>query len=366
MIIDLQRFVEGERPYWEELAAFLDRLERSPTGRLELADVRRLHMLYERVSADLSKLTTSSGERETRAYLETLVARAYGEIHETRAKPHRLRPLHWFFVTFPCTFRRHIRAFGLSSGITLGGCALGVLLILLDPGAKEVIMPFPHLLSDPSERVAKEEEALTDRLQGSKSQFAATLMVNNTRVSILTMAMGATWGVGTVLLLFFNGVMVGAVGADYLAAGQARFLAGWLLPHGSIEIPAILLAGQAGLVLAGAMIGWGRRMPLGERLREVAFDVVTIVFGVALMLVWAGIVEAFLSQYHQPTLPYSLKIAFGAAELGLLVVFLARSGKRGAGVPGVSFGAGLVRRYVARHHVGRARVGGVRGKAGRP
>lgn len=44
------------------------------------------------------------------------------------------------------------------------------------------------------------------------------------------------------------------------------------------------------------------------------------------MLVWAGFIEAFLSQYHEPVIPYEVKIAFGCVELALLVVFLATSG----------------------------------------
>jgi hypothetical protein len=93
-----------------------------------------------------------------------------------------------------------------------------------------------------------------------------------------------------------------------------------------IEIPAILIAGQAGLVLAHALIGWGTRVPLTARLRAVSADVTTLIFGVALMLVWAGFVEAFLSQYHEPIIPYSVKIAFGTVELVLLVLFLAKAG----------------------------------------
>jgi uncharacterized membrane protein SpoIIM required for sporulation len=152
-------------------------------------------------------------------------------------------------------------------------------------------------------------------------------MTHNIRISILTMAMGMSWGVGTVVLLFYNGVILGAVAADYVHAGQVKFLLGWLLPHGVVEIPAILIAGQAGLVLAFALVGWGNRSPLRARLRIISGDVVTLIFGVGLLLVWAGIVEAFLSQYHEPVLPYSVKITFGLVELVLLVMFLARSGK---------------------------------------
>jgi uncharacterized membrane protein SpoIIM required for sporulation len=142
------------------------------------------------------------------------------------------------------------------------------------------------------------------------------------------MALGMTWGVGTVLLLFYNGVILGAVALDYVRAGQTKFLLGWLLPHGAVEIPAILIAGQAGLVLALALIGWGTRAPVRERLREVSRDLTTLIFGVGLLLIWAGFVEAFLSQYHEPVVPYVAKIAFGLVELVLLFLFLAKSGTR--------------------------------------
>ena len=51
-------------------------------------------------------------------------------------------------------------------------------------------------------------------------------------------------------MLFYNGVILGAVAVDYVRAGETKFLLGWLMPHGVIEIPAILIAGQAGFMLA--------------------------------------------------------------------------------------------------------------------
>jgi hypothetical protein len=80
------------------------------------------------------------------------------------------------------------------------------------------------------------------------------------------------------------GIALGAVALDYIHAGQTKFLLGWLLPHGAIEIPAILLAGQAGFILAGALIGWRQRLSLKARLRTVARDLVTLLAGLALWL----------------------------------------------------------------------------------
>ena len=81
---------------------------------MTLDELQRFHRLYERTAADLARIATFSAEPETRRYLETLVARAYGEMHETREKRRRIQPLVWFFRTFPQTFRRHARQFYLS------------------------------------------------------------------------------------------------------------------------------------------------------------------------------------------------------------------------------------------------------------
>ena len=328
MIIDLQKFITEERPFWSELEGALDKLERRPELKLTLSQLERFHYLYQRASADLAKIKTFSAEPNTRAYLESMVARAFGEIHETREKPHRLAPLHWFFTTFPQTFRRHIKAFWICLAAMLVGSLFGGFVLVTDPDSKQILLPFSHLHGDPSDRVAEEEAAGEDRLEGSKSSFSSYLMTHNTKVSIFTLALGMTWGIGTLIMLFYNGVILGAVALDYVLAGETTFLMGWLLPHGAIEIPAIILAGQAGLVLAGALIGWGKPISLKMRLRKISGDLVTLVFGIAIMLTWAGIIEAFFSQYHEPVIPYAVKIGFGMLELVLLVLFLARSGRR--------------------------------------
>ena len=325
MIVDIPRFVAAERPYWDELRALLDRVDTEPERRLSLTEIQRLHYLYERCSAGLARLDTFSTDPALRGLLETLVSRAYSGIHETREP----RKMNWKAILFgfPRAFRRHMGAFRLSLGVTLLGCAFGWFAVRMDPHSKAVLMPFPGLLNSPAERVHQEEATTKDRLSGAKASFSAELMTHNIQVTVMTLAMGMTWGVGTLILLFYNGVILGAVAADYIAAGFGTFLTGWLLPHGSIEIPAILLGGQGGFILAGALIGWGGRTSRPDRLRAVAPDLFAIVAGAAVMLVWAGMVESFISQYHKPVIPYGLKIAFGGCELVALTAFLGWAGR---------------------------------------
>lgn len=335
MIIDLEKFIERERPAWDELDRAVGHLESEPVWRLDLARAKRLHYLYERASAGLARINTFSSDPDVRRYLESLVARAYGEIHSIARPRRRLAPAAWFFGTFPRTFRRHIRAFCLATAVMLAGGIFGGFAMLVDPDAKAALLPrgggYEHLQKSPSQRVREEEQATGDRLAGRRIGGSAFYAANNTVVAVVVLALGVTFGLGTIVKLFHTGVMLGVLTVDYVMDGQTAFLVGWLLPHGSVEIPAILLAGQAGLVLGSVLIGRRERRPLKVRLRRCLPDLVTLTAGVAILLIWAGIIEAFFSQYHEPVLPYWLKISFGCAQLVVLFLLLGATGRRGEG-----------------------------------
>jgi uncharacterized membrane protein SpoIIM required for sporulation len=326
MIVDLSRFVEQERPYWLALEKTLDWLASGPSRTFTIEEAQRFHALYQRTASDLARVAGFAAEGELRRYLEWLVSRAYAEIHESRER-RKMRPWRFITVDFPRAFRRHFRAFELTAVLTVLGVAFGALAVRFDSEAKGVLMPFEGLQITPSERVARERTEKGKQMTGVKGRFSAQLMTHNTQVALTTIALGASFGVGTVIVLFYNGVILGAVGQDYVHDGQTIFLLGWLLPHGVIEIPAILVGGQTGFVIAYALIGWGSRKSRPQRLREVSRDVMTLAGGAAVMLVWAGIVESFISQYHEPVIPYGLKISFGLVELALLTLFLSRAGR---------------------------------------
>jgi uncharacterized membrane protein SpoIIM required for sporulation len=327
VILDLQRFLETARPVWRELEQALEHLENDPDPQWDLAQTESFYRLYQQTSAHLAEVRHLTAERELRGYLEQLVARCYARIYvRGRNKRGAGRWWRWFTSGFPAAVRRHAAALALSVGLFLLGGAFGAAALRIDPGAKAALLPFGHGKTTPSERVKREMEDRGKRISEARGRFSAQLMTHNTQVAFFTLGLGMTFGIGTIVLLFYNGIALGAVAVDYIFDGQSLFLLGWLLPHGSVEIPAILLAGQAGLVLGHALIGWGNRTPRRLRLRAVLPDLVTMAGGVAVLLVWAGIVESFFSQYHEPVIPYALKIAFGAVEAAALALFLARGG----------------------------------------
>lgn len=320
---------------WTELETILEKLEADPAHRMDLEHTQRFLYLYQRVLSDLARIVTFSSEPETRRYLESLTARAYGELNENREKSLRFSPFKWFTVDFPRVFRRQAAYFWLSTAIFLAGAAFGCGAMAVDPGVKMILIPreFGHLYQTPTQRVKEEEESKDDISTGEHTAFSAELMYNNIHITIYTFAFGIFYGLGSMVFLFYNGIILGVTSFDYVQDGQSIFLLGWLLPHGVIEIPACLIAGQAGLLLGRTALGRGDRRTFAQRLRMVRFDLSLLVFGSATMLIWAGLVESFLSQYHEPVIPYSSKIAFGVIELIFLMWFLTASGRKGAQPP---------------------------------
>ncbi len=334
MIVNLHRFLERRRPVWSEFERRISAAADAPFQRLELDDLRRLIELYEEVAADLADVRELGGESELRAYLEALVARAHAEIHALREPAVRWRPGRWFAESLPAAIRRRWRAGTLAIAIYAVGAAFGAAALIVDPSAREQWLPFDHLRKPPAERVELEQREMSargDRDEREYRTFAAWLWVNNVRVSLLLLALGMTFGVGTAAVLTLNGMLLGAVAADFVVAGQTRFLLGWLLPHGAVEIPAIWLAGQAGFTIGGALLGTGAaaRPPLAERLGAVRTDVLALIGAAAALLIWAAVVESFLSQHHEPRLPYGIKIAIGVLELSALGAYLWRVGRAG-------------------------------------
>lgn len=330
MILDLERFLAAERPFWLELERLLAALAARPGNRLSLAEAERLRLLYERAAGDLNRAQHGAPAPELVAYLERLVAAAYGEIYQSRPAPDwraALRGLPRGWRRFPRVFRRHFAYFALALGITLGGALLGALAVRFDPAAVPALLPADYL-RNPARRVAEEESGQSPAPDAALgAEFSAFLMTHNIRVAILALFLGLTLGLGTGYLLFTNGVLLGAVAARYAAAGFGEFLAGWLLPHGVLEIPAILIAGQGGFLIAAALVRGGRQ-PRWMRLRLLLPDLVVLIAGVAGMLVWAGLVEGMFSQHQAPQIAYSVKIAVGLLELSALILYLWRVGTR--------------------------------------
>jgi uncharacterized membrane protein SpoIIM required for sporulation len=118
--------------------------------------------------------------------------------------------------------------------------------------------------------------------------------------------------------MFFNGVLISVVASACHRADMGVALWSFVAPHGALELPAIFIAGGAGLLLGRGLVAPGT-LPRGEALRLHAGTAVRLVIGVIPLLIVAGVIEGFVSPV---AIEPDVKFVIGAAMLILLALYL--------------------------------------------
>ncbi len=321
--MELNDFIDRGRPRWGRLSLLLDRIESQGLKTLTLEEAREFGRLYRAASSDLLWARSRSASAELVEYLNDLVARGYAQTYPGD-RPKLGDALSFFLTGFPRLLRAHWKVFAASYLIFLVGMGFGYAGMWLDPGAGVYLVPEQHQQLDPDQRI---KDAGEHRASGEEqSVFASFLFTHNIQVAFFAFALGLTMGLGTAILLFLNGLMLGSLAFVYQSKGHATWFWAWILPHGVPEITAICLAGAAGLVLGAALLAPGR-LSRAEALRERGRIAVRLCLGTLPMFVFAGLIEGTLSQIHEPQIPSAVKLIFAAVVAVLLAGWLALAGR---------------------------------------
>lgn len=299
--MDIDRELAGRQPRWERLEE-LTRLA-GRQARLAPAEARELIDAHADAAADLSWLRTRAPEASALPTLTTLVAEASAVLHHEDGDGTARRPIGRFFATtFPAAVWHH-RRFVLAATILLlaPGLLVGAWLAVSDD-AVEASAP-----------AAVREAYISEDFEAYYSsdpagQFATEVFVNNVQVAILAFASGALFCVPTAALLAFNGANVGVAGGLFHHAGEAPLFWGLILPHGLLELSAVIIAGAAGLALGWSVVVPGDRRR-ADALAEEGRRSVSIVLGLVVAFGIAGLVEAFVTPSGLPTWA---RVAIGA------------------------------------------------------
>lgn len=317
---DVQRFVDERQPLWRELETNLSNVEGRDLKVLGLAGVRRFGKLYRGVSSDLIRARGERVDSSIVDYLNDLVARAYAQIY-TRNDGTGKALLRFFTHGFPRMFREEWIAMTLSAAVLVLGVAFGAIATAVDPNAVAILIPEDHQGHTPQERVADEERS-DGHSSGEAATFSSFLFTHNIQVTFVAFALGMTYGVGTLSVMFANGIPLGALAMQYHQYGKDLFFWAWILPHGIPELTEIVVAGGAGFVLARGLI-LPRLRSRKEALLAEAKKAARLVVGGMPILVLAGLIEGTISQMHEPRMSYVLKLVFaGVVGLGVWAYLL--------------------------------------------
>jgi uncharacterized membrane protein SpoIIM required for sporulation len=259
MEMTLTTFITKRRSEWRQLEDVLSRVEGSGLSSLDEEQATEFGRLYRRAASDLNQAQTFVSGDTTVQYLNDLVARCYLMIY---TKP---------------------------------------------PGGSPTIQP------------SEEGQDLTPAAStGELAAFSSLLFRNNMSVSLTAFALGITFGIGTAWLLWYNGILMGVLAAVFLQAGQLRAFLTGVLPHGVLELPAILIAGGAGFLLAQGMIQ-ARPWPRLQELARAGKEALLLLAGCFPLLVVAAVLEAVVARAPDRYLASGFKLAV-AALFGLLFV----------------------------------------------
>ena len=303
---------------WLELEDLITRADKAGLRSLSADELTRLPHLYRAALSALSVARSISLDRALVAYLESLASRAYFVVYGTRQSLRR-QLAEFFARTIPRTLRAAGWHLALSALITIAG---GLVAFQLTRGDADYYYTFVGDMAQgrtPASSTAELRGGLYDGGGSSGSSlatFAASLFSHNARIGIMAFALGFVAGLPTVLLLFYNGLVLGAFAALYHQRGLGWDLWGWLLPHGVTELLAVMICGAGGLLLAHGLVfpaGKPRLDALRERGRAAAVLVITAV----LMLLIAGLIEGVFRQtVTNLYVRYAVAIATAAWWLG--------------------------------------------------
>jgi uncharacterized membrane protein SpoIIM required for sporulation len=284
---NVDEFVHDRAPAWDELTGLVDAAGTSP-AKLGADRVRRLGTLYRATAADLAIARRRYPHDPLVARLDTLVQRGRQAVYHTTPRTASFRE----FVSHGYWRRVRERPGLLCCAILL--VALPTVLAGLwawrDPGAASGLVPTQYQSVTAPRKAGQDLGVSVDE----QSSLAAEIFTNNIRVAFLAFAGGLLFGLGTVYLLIFNGIQLGAVAGLAVGAGNGKPFFELILAHGVLEMSCIAVAGYAGLRIAMANIDPGTR-ERGRALRDESRASVEVILGTAAWLVVAGLVEGFLT-----------------------------------------------------------------------
>jgi uncharacterized membrane protein SpoIIM required for sporulation len=290
---DTRRFRAAREAEWRRLEEIVARAERRSVKRLSDEDLLALPVLYRGALSSLSVARETSLDLELVTYLEGLCARAYFFVYGVRTSAGK-RFAAFFARDWPAAVRALWKETLAAFALTLIGGLAGYFLVAYDPAWYELLMPAEMAQQRDFDASTESLRAgLYDSAEASGlSLFATKLFTNNSQVSMFCFALGFAFGVPTLMLLVYNGTMLGAIFALFAARGLGLEMGGWLIIHGSTEFFAIILSGAAGIRIGWSVVFPGEESRLDSAVRAGRTSAM-VMGGVIVMLLVAGLLEGF-------------------------------------------------------------------------
>lgn len=303
-----EQFIQINSSLWKELEEFSQLVNKKGIKALPSKDIKRFLHIFRQCSHHLAYARTHYPKSSIVDYLNSLAGRCHNHVYAVkrissgkffkymfRGFPELLKEYKWFVIA--------------SFSFFFIGLLLSLLLVLYNSNNASIFLP--------GNMIEGVKSGKSGGGQWNYPLMSSYIMYNNISVSLRAFVFGITLGLGTMYVLFFNGAILGSLtGLVYLYGDPINY---WslILPHGVIELTAIFISGAAGLIIAKSLLLPGE-YKRSHSLINGAKKSVSLIIGVVLMLVIAGIIEGFFTPLN---ISEWTKLGFAAVTALILITY---------------------------------------------
>jgi uncharacterized membrane protein SpoIIM required for sporulation len=316
--VTAEEIIQARQTDWNRLEQLLSS-GISRRGQFGAGEMLELSNLYRSACGDAARIRAAGADDNTTAYLDTLLARAHNQLY--RSPPGR-RGAVWQFLSsdFPRTLRAHKWFFLWATLAFYGPFFFGVIAAIVLPGFGPAVMgpeqveSFRHMYAEAPD---------VGRTAGENSTMVGFYIQHNTSISFQVFANGIFAGIGSAMMLVYQGLVIGTTFGFLIADEKARNILTFTCGHSAWELTAIVISGAAGLRMGWALVATEGRTRLAS-LRAAGPDIARLIGGAACMLAVAACIEGLWSPSKAPA---PVKWGFAVVQCIIVTVYLARAGR---------------------------------------
>ena len=314
--MNVRRWIARREPNWKRLDGLLQQAEKQGIKTLSAKEIKDLASLYRSVSADLARARTNKVGNILTQELQKLTSRGYNQIYQGSQRQEWQQVKDFVLRGFPKVVRDTWVYITIATGIFCLTALIAWWYAWQDSTFIALTVP-ENIIST----VEEDGKLWMGSIVGVEPLASSSITINNLKVSFAAIAGGIFAGLGTIFIMANNGIHIGAIATVVGKNNLAYPFWAFVFPHGSLELPAIFLAGGAGLLIGKALVFPGEYTRI-DALKLNSVKAAQLLFGIIPMLLIAGTIEGFISP--SPIILSPIKYLVGTGLLCLFILYCLR------------------------------------------
>ncbi|WP_420399150.1 stage II sporulation protein M [Flagellimonas sp.] len=275
----------------------------------------KLSDLYIEITDHLSYAKTFYPKSNTELYLNALASQAHQKIYKTKRES-KNRIVGFWKTEFPSMFYQHHRELLISFLVFAFFSFVGAFSSANEGDFVRSILGDGYV-NMTLENIEKGDPMAVYKEQGEFNMFLG-ITINNIKVAVYAFALGILLGIGTLIIMLQNGIMLGSFQYFFYEKGLLWESVRTIWIHGTIEISVIIIAGCAGLVMGNGMLFPGTYTRM-ESFKRGVKNGLKIMISTIPFFILAGFLEGYVTRHTE--MPDWLAILIIASSLFLIVFY---------------------------------------------